>query len=41
MHAFELPELRQYLAEAGFEGFAAKQDGTFITFSTRKAAPLV
>jgi SAM-dependent methyltransferase len=39
MHAFELPELKQYLTEAGFEGFASKQDGTFITFSTSKAVP--
>ena len=38
MHVFELPELQQYLTEAGFEGFVVKQDGTFITFSTRKAA---
>ena len=38
-HAFELPQLQQYLSEAGFEGFASKQDGTFITFSTSKAAP--
>jgi SAM-dependent methyltransferase len=36
MHVFELPELQQYLTEAGFEGFTSKQDGTFITFSTRK-----
>ena len=39
MHAFKLPELQQYLSEAGFEGFALKQDGTFITFSTHKAVP--
>jgi len=39
MYAFELPKLRQYLTEAGFEGFASKLDGTFIMFSTRKAMP--
>jgi ubiquinone/menaquinone biosynthesis C-methylase UbiE len=39
MHTFELPKLQQYLTEAGFEGFALKQDGDFIMFSTRKAMP--
>lgn len=39
MHAFELPQLQQYLTEAGFEGFKSKLDGTFIMFSVRKAAP--
>ena len=38
-HAFALSELQQYLSEARFEGFTSKQDGTFITFATRKAAP--
>ncbi|MBN1810564.1 MAG: methyltransferase domain-containing protein [Anaerolineae bacterium] len=38
MHAFELPGLQQYLAEAGFEGFESKLDGTFLMFRTRKAA---
>ena len=37
MHAFEIPELQQYLTEAGFEGFESKLDGAFIMFSTRKA----
>jgi SAM-dependent methyltransferase len=36
MHVFELPELKQSLAEAGFEGFESKLDGAFIMFSTRK-----
>jgi len=40
-HAFELSELQQYLSETRFEGFTSKQDGTFITFSTRKAAPRI
>jgi ubiquinone/menaquinone biosynthesis C-methylase UbiE len=38
MHAFELPRLQQTLAEAGFEDFESKLDGTFLTFRTRKAA---
>lgn len=37
MHTFVLPELHQYLSEAGFEGFAWKQDGTFVMFSTHRA----
>jgi SAM-dependent methyltransferase len=37
MHAFELPGLRQCLAEAGFVGFEWKLDGTFLMFRTRKA----
>ena len=37
MHAFKLPELQHYLTESGFEGFASKQDGTFMTFSTHRA----
>jgi ubiquinone/menaquinone biosynthesis C-methylase UbiE len=36
MHVFHIPDLQRYLAEAGFEGFESKQDGTFITFSARK-----
>ena len=39
IHAFELPELQQYLKEAGFEGFESKLDGSFLTFSTCKATP--
>jgi SAM-dependent methyltransferase len=39
MHVFELPELQQYLSEAGFEGFESTLDGAFIMFSTRKAMP--
>lgn len=39
MHVFKLSELRRYLTQAGFEGIAWKQDGTFITFSTHKAEP--
>ena len=37
MHTFEVPELQRYLREAGFDGFAWKQDGTFVMFSTRRA----
>ena len=37
VHAFELPELEQYLTEAGFEEFLPKLDGIFLTFSARKA----
>jgi ubiquinone/menaquinone biosynthesis C-methylase UbiE len=37
MRTFALTELHQYLSEAGFEGFAWKQDGTFVTFSTHRA----
>jgi hypothetical protein len=39
VHAFELPELEQYLTEAGFEEFLPKLDGIFLTFSARKAMP--
>jgi len=39
MRVFQIPDLRQYLAEAGFEGFEPKLDGTFLTFSARKAMP--
>jgi ubiquinone/menaquinone biosynthesis C-methylase UbiE len=36
MHVFQIPDLEQYLTEAGFEGFEPKLDGTFLTFSARK-----
>jgi len=39
MHVFQIPDLQRYLAEAGFEGFEPKLDGTFLTFSARKAMP--
>jgi hypothetical protein len=39
MHAFELPQLQQYMAESGFEEFQPILDGDFLTFSTRKAMP--
>jgi len=39
MRVFQIPDLQQYLAEAGFEGFEPKLDGTFLTFSARKAMP--
>jgi SAM-dependent methyltransferase len=39
MRVFQIPNLQQYLAEAGFNGFEPKLDGTFLTFSTRKAMP--
>jgi SAM-dependent methyltransferase len=34
---FEVPELEQYLIEAGFEEFQPILDGAFLTFSARKA----
>jgi SAM-dependent methyltransferase len=37
--AFELSQLQQALAEAGFEKFQPKQEGVFLTFSVRKPAP--
>ena len=37
VHAFKLPELEQYLTEAGFEEFLPKPDGILLTFSARKA----
>jgi SAM-dependent methyltransferase len=37
MRAFQIPDLQGYLAEAGFEGFESSLDGTFLTFSVRKA----
>ena len=39
MHVFQIPDLQQYLTEAGFEGFGPKLDGTFLTFSACKAMP--
>jgi SAM-dependent methyltransferase len=39
MHVFQIPDLPQYLAEAGLEEFEPKLDGTFLTFSARKAVP--
>jgi len=39
VHAFELPELEQYLTEAGFDRFLPKLEGIFLTFSARKAMP--
>jgi SAM-dependent methyltransferase len=39
--AFDLPQLQQYLAEAGFERFQPKLDGIFLTFSARKMAARV
>jgi SAM-dependent methyltransferase len=39
MHVFQIPDLQQTLAEAGFEEFKPKLDGTFLMFSTRKALP--
>jgi SAM-dependent methyltransferase len=37
VHVFEIPELQRYLTEAGFEELRPIQDGSFLTFSTRKA----
>lgn len=39
MRVFRIPDLQQYLAEAGFEGFKPALDGTFLMFSARKALP--
>jgi ubiquinone/menaquinone biosynthesis C-methylase UbiE len=39
VHAFELPELQEYLTEAGFKGFQPKLDGIVLTFSVRTAMP--
>jgi SAM-dependent methyltransferase len=39
MRVFHIPDLRQYLAESGFEGFEPELDGTFLMFSARKAMP--
>ncbi|MGA3094301.1 MAG: methyltransferase domain-containing protein [Dehalococcoidales bacterium] len=41
MRVFQIPDLQQYLAEAGFEEFKPKLDGTFLMFSTRKAMPCI
>ena len=40
IHTFELPELQQYLSEAGFERFESKMSGIVLTFGARKAVPL-
>ena len=37
VHAFELPELHRYVAEAGFEKFQPELNGVIVTFKTRKA----
>jgi len=39
VHTFQLDELRQDLAEAGFEGFQPELDGIVLTFRARKAPP--
>jgi SAM-dependent methyltransferase len=39
MRVFRIPDLQQYLAEAGFEGFEPKLDGTCLLFSARTAMP--
>jgi SAM-dependent methyltransferase len=41
MRVFQIPDLQQYLAKAGFEEFKPKLDGTFLMFSTRKAMPRI
>jgi len=39
LHVFELPELEHCLARAGFEGFAPRLFGSFVTFrAVRRAA---
>jgi hypothetical protein len=37
VHTFELDELQQDLAQAGFEEFRPEVDGIMLTFSARKA----
>jgi ubiquinone/menaquinone biosynthesis C-methylase UbiE len=32
LHVFELPELEDYLVQAGFEGFAPRLFGSFVVF---------
>jgi ubiquinone/menaquinone biosynthesis C-methylase UbiE len=39
MRVFQIPDLQHYLAEAGFEGFEPKLDGTFLMFNAHKALP--
>ena len=39
MHVFQIPVLRLFMAESGFEGFEPKLDGTFLTFRVRKVVP--
>lgn len=38
MHAFELPELRDWLEAAGFEAFDPKLSGSILTFTARRRA---
>jgi SAM-dependent methyltransferase len=35
-HVFEIPELKKYFLDSGFEGFEPTQDGPSIMFRTRK-----
>ena len=39
LHAFELPELEQYLTASGFTDFQPEVSGSILTFSARKNAP--
>jgi len=38
LHAFELPEMEQYLTASGFEDFQPEVSGSILTFSARKQA---
>ena len=38
LHVFELAEMEQYLAAAGFEGFRPAMSGSILTFGARKRA---
>lgn len=39
LHAFELPELEQYLTASGFTDFQPEVSGSILTFSARKKVP--
>ena len=39
LHLFELPELADYLAQAGFEGFAPRRSGSFVVFRAVRRGP--
>ena len=38
LHVFEIPEMRQYLADAGFHNFQPEVSGSILTFSAKKTA---
>jgi ubiquinone/menaquinone biosynthesis C-methylase UbiE/uncharacterized protein YbaR (Trm112 family) len=41
LHVFELAEMEQYLAAAGFEDFQPEMSGSVVTFGARKRAALI